>query len=111
MNKYHLFFLITALLMITLPVRQSRAQVSPSRVGQDTLNSTLSASGVVTGKNLALSAALSPEHTTLLQLLKAAGLIQQAAGKDAYTVFAPTNAAFTDLPDHLLSELLLPSSH
>ncbi|GAB3550058.1 fasciclin domain-containing protein [Spirosoma fluminis] len=68
------------------------------------------ASGVKTGTNLGLSAAQSTNHTTLLQLLKASGLLKQAYGKGPYTVFAPTNAAFLTLPDGDLNELLLPSS-
>lgn len=70
----------------------------------------LNASGVKTGTSLGLSAAKSAEHTTLLQLLNASGLRKQASGKGPYTVFAPTNAAFSELPDGELSELLLPSS-
>ncbi|GAB3513767.1 hypothetical protein GCM10027341_56230 [Spirosoma knui] len=68
------------------------------------------ASGVKTGTSLGLSAAQSTNHTTLLQLLKASGLLKQAYGKGPYTVFAPTNAAFLTLPDGDLNELLLPSS-
>ncbi len=73
-------------------------------------NPTLKASGIQTGTDLGLSAAKSTEHTTLLQLLKASGLLKQAHGKGPYTVFAPTNAAFSELPDGDLNELLLPSS-
>lgn len=71
---------------------------------------TLKASGTKTGTNLGLSAAQSANHTTLLQLLNASGLLKQASSKGPYTVFAPTNAAFSELPDNELSELLLPSS-
>ncbi|UFH51975.1 fasciclin domain-containing protein [Spirosoma sp. KNUC1025] len=70
----------------------------------------LKASGIKTGTSLGLSAAKSADHTTLLQLLNASGLLQQANGKGPYTVFAPTNAAFSELPDGELNELLLPSS-
>jgi uncharacterized surface protein with fasciclin (FAS1) repeats len=72
--------------------------------------SMLKASGVKTSKNLALSAAESPDHSTLLQLLKASGLDKQASGKGPYTVFAPTNEALSKLPERDLRELLLPSS-
>lgn len=73
-------------------------------------DNTLKASGIKTGTSLGLSAAKSADHTTLLQLLKASGLLKQAYAKGPYTVFAPTNAAFSELPDSELSELLLPSS-
>lgn len=76
----------------------------------DTTQSALKASGVETGKNLALSASLSSDHATLIQLLNASGLTKQAAGKGQYTVFAPTDAAFSVLSERDLRELLLPSS-
>lgn len=73
-------------------------------------DSILRPSGVATGRNLALSAPMSPEHTTLLQLLKASGLTSQASSRGPYTVFAPTNAAFSEFSEKDLRELLLPSS-
>ncbi|MVM31976.1 fasciclin domain-containing protein [Spirosoma sp. HMF4905] len=75
-----------------------------------TTNGVLIASGVKTGNTLALSAAESPDHTTLLQLLKASGLTKQASGAGPYTVFAPNNGAFTEFSKEELDELLLPSS-
>ena len=71
----------------------------------------LKPSGVKTGKNLALSAASAPDHKILFQYLKASGLLKQAAAvKGQYTVFAPTDAAFSDIPEADQRELLLPSS-
>lgn len=70
----------------------------------------LKASGVKTGRTLAQSASLSTEYTTLLQLLDASGLTNQASGSGPYTVFAPTNAAFSVMSESELRELLLPSS-
>lgn len=72
-------------------------------------NDTLRASGVNTNATLAQSLALSPDHTTLLQLVAASGL-KQASEKSQYTVFAPTNAAFSAVEERYLRELLLPSS-
>lgn len=73
-------------------------------------NTSIKTAGVKTGVNLGLSAAKSADHTTLLQLLNASGLLKQAYGKGPYTVFAPTNAAFSELPEDELKELMLPSS-
>ncbi|CAN5467892.1 fasciclin domain-containing protein [soil metagenome] len=87
------------------------ALAKPASAQTSAVNSpALKASGVKTGTSLGLSAAKSADHTTLLQLLKASGLLKQAYGKGPYTVFAPTNAAFSELPDGELNELLLPSS-
>src|SRR6185369_402643 len=50
-----------------------------------------------TNKDIAQVAASSPQFTTLVSLLKKAGLVG-ALKKGSYTVFAPTNAAFAKLP-------------
>ncbi len=66
--------------------------------------------GTSTGKDLAASAGLSPEHTTLLQALQAAGLADRAKGAGPFTIFAPTNDAFGKLPSGTLDNLLKPAS-
>lgn len=101
MKSNHQLICCIVLLLLSKPVVAQTSQVN---------NPTLKASGVQTGTSLGLSAAKSAEHTTLLQLLKASGLLKQASGKGPYTVFAPTNAAFSELPDGEINELLLPSS-
>ncbi|GAA4397176.1 fasciclin domain-containing protein [Nibrella viscosa] len=70
----------------------------------------LSASGFETGTNLAASLDQAPDHKTFQQLLHAAGLDKKARRKGQYTVFAPTDAAFSTLSTDFLSELLLPAS-
>lgn len=84
-------------------------RLSPA-TSSDTTTDALRASGVKTGVSLAQSVTQSPDHSTLLNLLKASGLTEQAAGKQIYTVFAPTNAAFSVMSEADLRELLLPSS-
>ncbi len=91
---------LTLLLLATVPVLAQNA----------TTDTTLVAPGIKTGKTLVASLMSSPDHTMMLQLLQASGLDKQAAGKGPYTVFAPTNAAFSVLPKTYLNELLLPSS-
>ncbi|WP_420149859.1 fasciclin domain-containing protein [Spirosoma sp.] len=95
-----LIFCSVLLLLCRLVVAQTNSVNNP----------TLKASGVQTGTSLGLSAAKPAEHTTLLQLLKVSGLLSQANGKGPNTVFAPTNAAFSELSERKLNELLLPSS-
>jgi uncharacterized surface protein with fasciclin (FAS1) repeats len=60
--------------------------------------------------NLLGMSRLSPNHTTLMQAVKAAGLEGAATGTTKYTVFAPTNAAFSKLPAGKLDELLKPTN-
>ncbi len=70
----------------------------------------LTPTGVKTNTDLATSAASAPDHKVLLQYLKASGLLKQASTKTQYTVFAPTDAAFSELPEADRRDLLLPSS-
>lgn len=63
-----------------------------------------------TGKDLAGSAGLSENHTTLLAALKAAGLADKASAAGPFTVFAPDNAAFEKLPDGTVATLLKPEN-
>jgi uncharacterized surface protein with fasciclin (FAS1) repeats len=52
----------------------------------------------------------SPDHTTLVAAIKAAGLAETLAGTGPYTVFAPTNAAFEKLPPGTVENLLKPEN-
>lgn len=67
-------------------------------------------SDLSTGKDLAGSAGLSPDHSTLLKALVAAGLADRAKGAGPFTVFAPTNDAFSKLPSGTLESLLKPEA-
>ena len=60
--------------------------------------------------NLLNMSRLSPNHTTLMKAVQAAGLDEQARGTTKYTVFAPTNAAFEKLPAGKLDELMKPAN-
>ena len=66
--------------------------------------------GGMTGKDLTISAAKSANHTTLFRALRASGLTDQASAKGPYTVFAPTNEAFDQLPAGTLDGLLKPAA-
>ena len=60
-----------------------------------------SASTSTAQKDIAQVAASSPQFSTLVSLLKKAGLVG-ALKQGTYTVFAPTNAAFAKLPKSTL---------
>ncbi|MCD8485337.1 MAG: fasciclin domain-containing protein [Desertifilum sp.] len=47
---------------------------------------------------------------TLVQAVESAGLAELLAGEGPYTVFAPTDEAFAELPEGLLERLLLPEN-
>lgn len=52
----------------------------------------------------------SADHTTLVAAVKAAGLVETLKGPGPYTVFAPTNDAFENLPDGAVENLLKPEN-
>ena len=61
-------------------------------------------------KTIVENAVNSPEHTTLVAAVKAAGLVDTLSGPGPFTVFAPTNAAFTKLPAGTVESLLRPEN-
>lgn len=52
----------------------------------------------------------SADHTTLVQALQAADLVNSLANQGPFTVFAPTNEAFAKLPAGTLDDLLKPEN-
>ncbi|MDX1976478.1 MAG: fasciclin domain-containing protein [Pseudanabaenaceae cyanobacterium bins.68] len=48
--------------------------------------------------------------STLVQAIKAAGLVETLSGKGPFTVFAPTDQAFAALPKDTLASLLKPEN-
>jgi uncharacterized surface protein with fasciclin (FAS1) repeats len=52
----------------------------------------------------------SPDHTTLVAAVKAAGLVDALRAKGPFTVFAPTNGAFKLLPDGTVETLVKPEN-
>jgi uncharacterized surface protein with fasciclin (FAS1) repeats len=52
----------------------------------------------------------SKDHTTLVAAVKAAGLVETLKGAGPFTVFAPTNDAFTMLPAGAVDTLLKPEN-
>jgi len=51
----------------------------------------------------------SQDHTTLVAAVTAAGLVETLQGSGPFTVFAPTNAAFSALPAGTVEGLLQPA--
>ena len=59
-------------------------------------------------KDIVDNAVNSADHTTLVAAVKAAGLVETLKGAGPFTVFAPTNAAFAQLPEGTVPTLLRP---
>src|ERR1700688_1434634 len=61
-------------------------------------------------KNIIENAVNSQDHTTLVAAVKAAGLVNTLEGPGPFTVFAPTNEAFSKLPAGTVDNLVKPEN-
>jgi len=61
-------------------------------------------------KDIIDNAVNSKDHTTLVAAVKAAGLVETLKGTGPFTVFAPTNDAFENLPAGTVETLLKPEN-
>lgn len=61
-------------------------------------------------KNIVENAVNSKDHTTLVAAVKAAGLVETLQSAGPFTVFAPTNEAFSKLPAGTVESLVKPEN-
>lgn len=61
-------------------------------------------------KNIVQNAVNSKDHTVLVEAVKAAGLVSTLESAGPFTVFAPTNKAFSMLPQGTVNNLLKPEN-
>ncbi len=61
-------------------------------------------------KDVVKVAAGSPDHTTLVSAIKNAELVDALSNAGPFTVFAPTNAAFKNLPPGTVDDLMKPEN-
>ncbi len=94
--------LVAALAAITLTLSSANllAQKDPEVGG----------AAMFPSKNIVQNAVNSPDHTTLVAAVKAAGLVDTLSGPGPFTVFAPTNEAFAKLPSGTVDTLLEPEN-
>ena len=71
---------------------------------------TVGGAAMYANKNIIENAVNSKDHTTLVAAVKAADLVETLSGKGPFTVFAPTNAAFDNLPKGTVETLLKPEN-
>ncbi len=67
-------------------------------------------SAMMPNRNIVENALNSKDHTTLVAAVKAAGLVETLSSKGPFTVFAPTNDAFENLPAGTVDTLLQPEN-
>jgi uncharacterized surface protein with fasciclin (FAS1) repeats len=84
--------------------RVASASTETNAAGQSAVQDDESAKDVVK------VAAGSKDHTTLVAVVKQAGLVDALSNAGPFTVFAPTNAAFDKLPKGTVDDLLKPEN-
>lgn len=94
---------ITLMLAAALALNVSFAQMSEKTVK-------VGGALMYPSKNIVENAVNSNEHTTLVAAVKAAGLVETLMSAGPFTVFAPTDAAFSRLPAGTVEALVKPEN-
>ena len=104
MHKSFFSFAIAALLSTASYTASAQAMMAPS--------GTVMVGGMAMypAKNIVENAVNSKDHTTLVAAVKAAGLVETLSSKGPFTVFAPVNDAFENLPAGTVETLLKPEN-
>ena len=89
---------LAAVLLIGGAATSAFAQGSLSSMGSMHQDPMVGGAAMYANKNIVQNAVNSKDHTTLVALVKKAGLVQTLEGPGPFTVFAPTNEAFAKLP-------------
>jgi len=107
-TNYGLFLLVAGLAV-------SACNTQPSSTNQSAPLEEVSADGgqstvddYESQKNVVHIAISSPDHSTLVEAVKAAELVDALSNAGPFTVFAPVNAAFDKLPAGTVESLLKP---
>lgn len=83
---------------------------APAAATAAATNPTVGGAAMDATKPIAANAAAAPNLTTLVKAVQAAGLASTLSGPGPFTVFAPTNDAFTRLAPGTVDTLLKPES-
>lgn len=103
MKKYFLLLLV-AVCSLTIASQQASAQMMSDS------NPMVGGAAMYKTKNIVENAVNSADHTTLVAAVKAAGLVDTLSSAGPFTVFAPTNAAFDELPAGTVEMLVKPEN-
>ena len=99
-------FALTAAAMIA----PAHARAADEAAEATTAEAEAAAGAMVESWNIVQNATKSPEHTTLVQALTAAGLTETLSGAGPFTVFAPTDQAFAAVPQPMTAYLMDPGN-
>jgi uncharacterized surface protein with fasciclin (FAS1) repeats len=86
------------------------AQAQGNGGGMNAASVIVGGQAMLPARDIVDNAANSAEHTTLVAAVQAAGLVETLKGRGPFTVFAPVNDAFENLPDGTVQTLLRPEN-
>ncbi|MGH6846705.1 MAG: fasciclin domain-containing protein [Methylocella sp.] len=86
------------------------AAVGISGIASAEMTKMIGGAAMYPSRNIIQNAVHSKDNTTLVAAVKAAGLVGTLEGPGPFTVFAPTNAAFAQLPAGTVDTLLKPEN-
>src|SRR5512136_2991332 len=97
--------------ILTVAAFAAVVTLTPSLIAGDCAASkSASASTCTAGKDLVAVASGAENFKTLVDAVKAAGLVETLQGKGPFTIFAPTDEAFAKLPAGTVEDLLKPEN-
>jgi uncharacterized surface protein with fasciclin (FAS1) repeats len=108
MKKNVIFVAVAALAFLC--IGQLTAQNSNGKTATAAATVMVGGEAMYPKKDIVDNAVNSKDHTTLVAAVKAAGLVETLKGKGPFTVFAPVNNAFEDLPEGTVETLLKPEN-
>jgi len=109
MSKRFALLAASAIAAIALVSAPAAAQMAEKKMAvEKTVN--VGGAPMYPSKNIIQNAVNSKDHTTLVAAVKAAGLVDTLQSTGPFTVFAPTNAAFSKLPAGTVDNLLKPEN-
>jgi len=91
-------------------VAPAHARAADEAAEATTAEAEAAAGAMVDSWNIVQNATKSPEHTTLVKALTAAGLTDTLSGTGPFTVFAPTDQAFAAVPQSMTAYLMDPGN-
>lgn len=89
---------------------QTETAPAPAATAEVEANPVVGGAEMLPTKTIVENASASKDHTTLVAAITAAGLVETLSGPGPFTVFAPTNEAFTALGAETVATLMKPES-
>jgi uncharacterized surface protein with fasciclin (FAS1) repeats len=102
------FGALTLTTAIVAPVHAQDKMMNSGKMNEKTVM--VGGAPMYPSKDIVDNAVNSKDHTTLVAAVKAAGLVDTLKSAGPFTVFAPTNTAFTKLPAGTVDTLLKPEN-